>query len=165
MRGVYTFEQEQWIQKPLSEVFAFFGNAENLERITPPWLNFKIISPSPVQMGSGVHITYQLKLHGFPLKWVTEITEWNPPFQFVDVQLRGPYRIWRHTHTFRSDGAGTRMTDHVLYQLPFGWLGRAAHSLAVRADVHSIFAFRSRAIREFFESPEGRAQGFQPDKF
>jgi ligand-binding SRPBCC domain-containing protein len=152
MGGVYFFDQEDWLPKPLSEVFAFFGDAENLERITPPWLSFKIVPPYPKQMAVGVQIEYRLKLHGFPIRWTTKIAEWDPPFRFVDVQLRGPYRVWEHTHTFESEGEGTRMKDHVRYQLPFGWLGRVAHELSVRKDIQRIFAFRSQQIPKLFDS-------------
>lgn len=151
MSRIYSLKREQLIPRPLDEVFAFFGDAENLERITPSWLNFNIVSPRPIAMAAGTHIVYRLKWHGVPMKWVTEIVEWAPPYKFVDVQLQGPYKLWRHTHTFEADGARTRMTDHVSYRLPFGWIGQVAHALSVKKNVHEIFDCRSRMIQQILD--------------
>lgn len=154
MSHTYFLEREQSIAKPLPEVFAFFGDAENLERITPPWLNFNIVSPRPIVMAAGTHIVYRLKWHGVPMKWVTEIAEWAPPYKFVDVQLQGPYKLWRHTHTFQADGERTRMTDHVSYQLAFGWVGQVVHALSVEKNVNEIFDCRARMIQQILGSKE-----------
>lgn len=147
---LYELRQEQWISGPIKEVFAFFSNAHNLETITPPWLNFKILSMSTPSIEKGTHIRYQLSLHGIPMRWLTEISEWNPPFLFVDEQLSGPYAHWHHTHTFEDHGDRTLMKDVVRYRLPFGVLGQLVHALKVGHDVQKIFAFRRDLIASHF---------------
>src|SRR5689334_13428786 len=128
----YVLQREQWIPRPLEEVFAFFADAGNLEAITPAWLGFRILTPRPIVMRPGAHIRYQLGWHGIPLRWLTEIETWEPPHEFVDVQLQGPYRLWHHTHRFEAADGGTVMRDVVRYALPLGLLGRFAHALLVR---------------------------------
>jgi ligand-binding SRPBCC domain-containing protein len=142
--------RETWIPQPLQTVFPFFAKAENLEAITPPWLCFKVITPRPIQMSSGTKIAYRLRVRGFPISWLTEIEMWKPPFSFVDSQLRGPYRLWRHTHTFAERQGGTFMTDRVEYTLPLGPLGRLVHTIQVRRDVEAIFDYRAARIGEIF---------------
>ena len=144
----YTLERETFVPRPLREVFEFFSRAENLERITPPWLGFRFEAPPPPQLGKGSRIAYRLRIHGIPISWVTEIDVWNPPHEFIDVQAKGPYRLWRHSHRFRAVQGGTRMEDTVSYALPFGPLGRLVHALLVSRDVSAIFDYRERRIRE-----------------
>ncbi|MEZ5316387.1 MAG: SRPBCC family protein [Vicinamibacterales bacterium] len=134
---------------PLDRVFRFFGAAENLQRITPPELGFRILTPLPIEMRPGALIDYRIRLFGLPLRWRTEITEWDPPHRFVDIQLRGPYREWTHTHTFEPtpDGRGTIIHDHVQYQLPLTPLGDLAWPI-VRLQLRRIFAYRERATRQ-----------------
>lgn len=144
----YELERQQWIPRPLPELFAFFSRVENLERITPDWVHFRIHSPLPIAMREGARIEYGLRLAGVPLRWRTRIVEWMPETRFVDEQERGPYALWRHTHVFEPLGAGVLMTDHVLYALPFGPLGRITHAVAVRAALAAIFDQRFRRIRE-----------------
>jgi len=96
----FTLRREQWIACPIGEVFAFFADAQNLEKITPPWLGFKIISMSTASIEEGTVIRYRLQLHGIPFYWQTEICEWNSPHCFVDEQAEGPYKLWHHTHRF-----------------------------------------------------------------
>lgn len=139
----YLLQRQQWIPRPLEEVFAFFADAANLETIIPPWLGFKILSPQPIDMKVGTHIHYQLRWHGLPLNWLTEIQVWNPPTEFVDVQLRGPYRLWHHTHRFQSADGGTLIRDEVRYALPLGIVGRLAHGWRVKADLEAIFTYRA----------------------
>jgi ligand-binding SRPBCC domain-containing protein len=147
MNSVYKLEREQRISRPLPEVFDFFARAGNLERITPPWLRFQILDePDPVQTGS--RISYRLRLHGLPLRWVSVIEEFEPERAFVDQQIRGPYRLWHHRHEFAPDGAGTIIRDRVRYALPFGVAGAIAHRLFVRRDLERIFAFRRQAISQ-----------------
>jgi len=148
----YTFRQEQWISRPLEEVFAFFADAGNLEEITPPWLGFKILSMSSDSIAEGTEIRYRLQLHRIPIHWRTEIRRWNPPYRFVDVQRSGPYRLWHHTHRFEAHGDQTRMIDVVRYVLPFGVLGRIAHAVKVQRDVKQIFEYRRQRIHELFET-------------
>jgi hypothetical protein len=142
--------REQWIPRPLDEVFTFFSNARNLGEITPNWLGFRILTPGPIRIATGTKLRYRLSLHGVPVSWTTEIRRWNPPFRFVDMQLSGPYRLWHHTHRFEAHNGGTRMTDIVRYRLPFGMLGRAIHALKVRRDVEQIFDYRFQRINELF---------------
>lgn len=122
----YTLRQEQWISRPIDEVFSFFSDANNLERITPPWLGFKILATSTAAIGQGTEIDYRLRLHGIPLAWKTEILEWDPPHGFVDTQRAGPYKLWRHTHRFEAEGARTRMIDEVRYELSLGFWGESS---------------------------------------
>ena len=129
-------------------MFEFFSAAENLEAITPAFLNFRILTPTPIQIEAGKRIEYRLRVHGVPVRWITEIAEWDPPRRFIDIQLKGPYRFWHHTHEFEAYNGGTRMTDLVRYALPFGWLGQLAHALWVRRDIERIFDHRARRITE-----------------
>lgn len=143
---IYILRREQWIARPMDEVFTFFADAHNLEAITPPWLGFKILFMSTDCIEEGTTIRYRLRLHGIPIDWLTEICEWNPPHSFVDEQIKGPYRQWRHTHRFEAHGSRTKMVDEVRYSLPFGVLGRLVHEVKVRRDVNRIFDYRRLQI-------------------
>ncbi len=136
------------IPRPLSEVFPYFADAANLEAITPPWLNFHILTPPPIDMRAGARIDYALRLRGVPVRWRTEITVWDPPHRFVDEQIRGPYRLWRHEHIFEPiDGESTRMIDVVSYELPrVPIVSAMLHRLMVRPDLDRIFAYRAQAV-------------------
>ncbi len=132
------------------EVFAFFSDASNLMRLTPPSLGFKILTPNPIRMGERTLIDYTILLHGLPMRWRTRICCWNPPFEFIDEQLKGPYRRWVHHHLFEElDSGTTRIRDRVQYALPFPPFGDLALPL-VRAELRSIFQFRQRAILQIF---------------
>ena len=147
---VFTLQTELWLPRPPTEVFPFFAEARNLETITPPWLRFEVLTPAPLVMRAGALIDYRIRVHGFPIRWRTEITEWQPPHRFTDVQLRGPYTLWHHTHTFTARDGGTLCGDQVRYR-PRG--GALVHWLFVRRDVERIFQFREQRLKERFGSP------------
>jgi hypothetical protein len=149
---------EQVISAPVAEVFDFFARAENLAEITPPWLSFRILTPLPIEMKEGARIDYSIRSHGLPFRWQTRIERWAPPLAFVDVQVKGPYRVWRHTHSFTATDYGTLMTDSVQIALPFGLLGRLVYRLWVRRDVERIFTYRAEKIRERFREPARKAR-------
>lgn len=142
---MYHFHDEIWLPRPRDQIFPFFADAGNLCEITPPWVRFEILTPQPITMQPGTLIDYRIRVHGFPVRWRTEISEWNPPFQFIDTQLRGPYSTWRHTHRFEEKGGGTLCIDDVDYR-PRG--GALMNWLFVRRDVESIFRFRRRRLAE-----------------
>lgn len=147
------FETEQIINQPIEVVFDFFSKAENLQRITPPLLDFHILTELPIEMKKGTLIEYRLKVRGLPMRWKTLIDEWQPPYKFVDLQLKGPYKTWHHTHQFKSLGPNqTLMTDIVRYEVPFGYLGLVADALIVKKDIQKIFAFRKIEIERIFHS-------------
>jgi len=150
----YKLHRQAVIAQPLGKVFEFFSKAENLELLTPSWLKFKILTPLPIKMVKGVLIDYQIKLIGLPMNWKTEISEWQPPHFFIDTQLKGPYTKWVHKHHFKEVEKGTEITDIVNYQLPGGLLAPAAHSLIVKHQLKSIFDFRTRIIKEYFDSAD-----------
>jgi ligand-binding SRPBCC domain-containing protein len=139
-------EREQLLPHPPERAFEFFSDAHNLEAITPPWLGFRVITPGPIEMGEGTLIEYRLRLHRVPVRWITRIETWDPPRRFVDVQVRGPYRQWHHTHSFEPAGDGTSMRDVVRYAIPYGPLGGLAERLFVRRDLERIFDHRREAI-------------------
>ncbi len=143
---LYKLRREQWIPRPLPEVFEFFSRPENLKKITPPWMKFRIVTPRPIRIEPGARIAYTLRVWGIPLKWLTEIERWNPPFEFIHVQAKGPYRLRRHTHRFFVHESGTTIMDDVEYGLPFGLFGRLAHFQVAR-DVAEIFDYRERQVK------------------
>jgi ligand-binding SRPBCC domain-containing protein len=145
-RGGYRLECSMPVPVALGEAFAFFEDPGNLARITPPWLNFRITSPGPVQMRQGAEIAYQIRWLGIPVNWKTVIAEYEPPFFFVDEQASGPYARWRHRHEFKPAEDGAIVYDRVEYALPFGPLGRLAHSLVVRRQLLEIFDYRRKAL-------------------
>ena len=139
----FHFHAEQQISKPIEEVFCFYSNVHHLEALTPPWLQFRVLTPAPVEIKKGVVIDCRLRLYGIPLRWQSEITNWSPPHRFVDVQLRGPYRLWVHIHTFESKAETTRVCDDVEYAV---WGGRWAQRWLVEPDLKRIFKFRHEQL-------------------
>jgi len=145
-----TLRFELWLPHPRAEIFNFFSDASNLESITPAFLHFVTLTPKPIEMKTGTLIDYKLRVHGFPLRWRTLISAWEPPFRFVDEQLRGPYRQWIHEHTFEDRDGGTLAVDQVRYAV-FG--GAVIDRLLVRRDVETIFEFRQKRLGEIFAQP------------
>jgi ligand-binding SRPBCC domain-containing protein len=143
----FTFNAELWLPRPRGEIFPFFSEARNLEELTPPWLKFEVLTPESVTMHPGTLIDYRIRIHGIPIRWRTEIKEWEPPHRFVDVQLRGPYELWHHTHTFTERDGGTVCRDDVRYR-PIG--GALMNWLFVRRDVERIFEYRKKRLLELF---------------
>ena len=154
----YILEREQIIPRSRCETFAFFCDAFNLERITPAFLKFRILTPAPISMAEGTLIDYELNLYGIPLRWRTLIERWQPEEKFADTQLNGPYDLWHHTHTFEELGPNrTLMRDRVLYRIPFGIFGRLAHWLFVRRSLEMIFDYRAKTTAEMLgEKPTGQ---------
>jgi ligand-binding SRPBCC domain-containing protein len=142
----YVLEREQLVAAGLGETFAYFSDARNLEGITPSWLRFGVVRRGDIRMGSGTLIEYRLRLHGVPVRWLTRIEVWEPGRRFVDVQVRGPYALWHHTHEFEAREGATLIRDRVRYRLPLGILGAAAHLAFVRRDLGRIFDHRGREV-------------------
>jgi ligand-binding SRPBCC domain-containing protein len=152
MRHRYSIEREQFVPKPLSEVFAFFADAANLEILTPGFLRFRILTPVPVRMAPGTLIDYQIRIAGIPQRWKTLIEVFVTPRRFVDVQVRGPYALWRHRHEFSESVGGTTIRDSVEYEMPFGLLGVIVRELLVRRMLEAIFDYRRAKIEGIFGS-------------
>lgn len=150
MSEVHTLIRKTLIDKNITDVFAFFGKAENLNRITPPNLGFKIVTDIPVEMKKGTIIEYKIKLNGIPFIWKSEITKWDPPFCFEDTQLKGPYKIWIHEHKFEDKDGSTLMTDTINYLSPGGIFEFIPHNLIVKKKVEAIFDYRDKTIKEIF---------------
>lgn len=148
--NIHTLSRELDLRAPLEDVFPFFSRPENLERITPDRMRMTFLTPSPIPMHAGSMIDYVIKLDGIPLRWTTMITEFEPPYRFVDVQLKGPYAFWHHTHSFEEIPGGTRVKDEVRYAMPFGFIGSIVHALKVKRDLTMIFNYRIEVLtREF----------------
>jgi len=146
----HSLDRTQLIAAPLPEVFAFFSGPRNLGRITPPWLRPRISGPTAGGLREGSRIEYRIRWALFTLRWITRITLWQPESEFRDLQEKGPYRSWSHTHRFEPDGDGVRMRDRVEYRLPLGPLGRMIHAAIVRRQLEGIFDYRRRAIEALF---------------
>lgn len=150
----HRLERTQIVQAARPRVFEFFSAARNLELLTPPFLNFRILTPQPIHMARETRIEYRIALGAVPMRWLTEISVWEPNDRFVDLQLSGPYRYWHHLHEFRDTPDGTEMRDVVDYELPFGVLGGVAHALFVKRTLRSIFDYRREAIARAFPAPD-----------
>ncbi|WP_396623687.1 SRPBCC family protein [Luteitalea sp.] len=146
-RSTFELSTTAWLPQSVDEVFPFFGDAHNLDILTPPWLSFEILTPRPIPMHAGTLIDYRIKLRGIPMRWRTRISLWEPNRRFVDEQLRGPYLEWIHTHTFEPLDGGTLMKDTVRYRVPGGGL---VNRFFVQRDVERIFTYRLEALRGHF---------------
>jgi len=146
---LYCLEREQWLPRPIDAVFSFFSRPENLQAITPAWLDFRMVE-TPEALERGALIRYRLRWHWMPVRWTTEITVWNPPHRFADRQISGPYALWNHEHSFFARAGGTFMRDFVTYAPPLGPVGEAARTWLVQRDVETIFDFRAEAMRSLF---------------
>lgn len=149
----YILNRSLTLDLPRERVFTFFADAANLERITPPELNFQIVTPQPIDIRQGTLIDYRLKLRGLPMNWRTEISMWNPPHAFVDRQLSGPYSQWIHRHTFTElEENKTLIEDEVKYRLPLAPFGDIAHFI-VRRELDYIFDYRQKAVADLLQKP------------
>lgn len=156
---VREFKCEIFLPIPPEDLFPFFADAGNLDSITPPWLDFRIVSPAPIEMREGALIDYRLKVRGIPMRWRTLIKVWQPPFRFVDEQIRGPYRQWIHEHTFEAKDGGTVARDNVRYAAPLDWL---VHDWLVAPDVRRIFAHRSTCLSDIFSKSDNIQSQLKP---
>jgi len=146
LHGLSHLHRETIVSEPLDRTFAFFSDAANLERLTPPWLNFRIITPGPIAMREGTLIDYRIVLHRLPIPWRTRIDVWEPGVRFVDRQTIGPYRWWHHEHRFEEVAGGTRVIDHVEFVPRLRWVS----GWMVRRDVERIFAYRQETLPRIF---------------
>jgi ligand-binding SRPBCC domain-containing protein len=153
-RPVYTLHRVQRLRRGLHETFELFERPENLPRITPPWLDLRILTPGPIAMARGLVIDYRVRVMGVRTHWRSLISEYDPPHAFRDVQVIGPYRLWDHRHRFRRDGGGTLIEDFVVYQPPLGPLGALLHRLSIRRQLEAIFEFRRRRVEQLL-APRG----------
>jgi uncharacterized protein (TIGR01777 family) len=144
------FEDEQWVSNSKLEVFSFFCNEQNLETITPPFLHFKVLNKSTSAIAQGTEIEYDLRIHGIPVKWLSRISIWKPNSEFQDIQIKGPYSKWQHTHLFEDLAGGTLITDKVIYSLPLATFGGNLAQPLIAADIKKIFDYRKTMIAKFF---------------
>jgi uncharacterized protein (TIGR01777 family) len=145
-QSTFVFYAEQFIPHPIEKVFAFFSDAQNLGKITPSFLNFKIEKTTSEKIEKNTQISYSLQVHGVPIHWLTDITEWQPPYSFVDNQLKGPYSLWYHHHRFDEVEGGTLMMDWIRYRLPLGKVGQWVGLAKIKSDVSEIFQYRRKVI-------------------
>jgi ligand-binding SRPBCC domain-containing protein len=143
----YQLQAEIWLPRPREEIFAFFADPANLECLTPPWLHFEILTPKSMEMRVGAVLDYRLRLRGFPLRWRSEISVWEPPHRFTDRQIRGPYRQWVHEHAFSEHQGGTWVGDRVIYAVPGGSI---VQKLWVGPDLDRVFGYRHQILTRRF---------------
>lgn len=145
--GSFGLSAKLFLKAPLQDVFAFFSDAYNLQKLTPPFLSFKVLTPAPIEMKPGTLIDYILKIYGLSIRWQTEITAWEPGSYFVDEQKKGPYQLWRHQHFFKETNDGIECSDEVTYRV-LG--GRIIQNLFVKKDVERIFSYRQEVLKKIF---------------
>ena len=155
----YNIKFEQFIDLPIDQVFNFFSKPENLSLITPTRLKFDILTPSPIKMKEGQLIDYSLTIMYFiKLRWRTLITDYEKPYKFVDQQIKGPYSLWHHTHTFEEKNGGTLICDNVTYAIPLGIIGQFMHAIYIKHDVNSIFKYRGKILNQIFSEIKKQAR-------
>jgi ligand-binding SRPBCC domain-containing protein len=152
MSEIYRLQCEMLVPVAMWDAFEVFQEPGNLERITPPWLRFRMLTEIP-EMRRGACFEYQLSWLGMPMKWCSVISEYEPPFYFVDEMTKGPYAYWRHLHNFRPSEQGTIVSDLVEYSIPYGFVGRAVHRCVVAKQLREIFSFRQAAILDLIGEP------------
>ena len=157
----YRLTRNQRVARPREEVFAFFTDAANLALLAPPSVGFRLLTPLPIGMAAGTLLDYRLRLFGIPVRWRTRIELVEPPARFIDLQLAGPYRHWRHEHSFAEIPGGTLIADAVDYEMPLGALGTLAHALVVRRTLAHIFDYRRARVAELL-GPELDAEAGAP---
>jgi ligand-binding SRPBCC domain-containing protein len=145
---IFTLRRKLWVPRPIDQVFPFFCDVQNLERITPKWLHFRNVG-RPGEIQEGARIEHKLKICGLPVTWVSEITHWDPPYGFVDEQKKGPYRLWRHEHHFREEKEGTVCEDVVKYAV-LG--GEIVNRFFIAPDLKKIFDYRQEKLRKILSS-------------
>lgn len=153
---IFNYVTEIWLPAPRHRVFEFFADPRNLERLTPPWLHFEIITSPDTKIARGTLLDYRLRLRGIPLRWQSEISVWEPPHRFVDRQTKGPYSLWVHEHAFADRNGGTVVADRVEYAVPGG---RLVQKFLVAPDIERIFRHRHRALKELFPASRQSAAG------
>ncbi|MBI4591212.1 MAG: SRPBCC family protein [Candidatus Rokubacteria bacterium] len=151
----HILESRIWLPRGREEVFPFFADPRNLAEVTPRRLGFRLLSAAPMPLEAGAVFDCRIRFLGIPLRWRTFIREYDPPFRFVDVQVRGPYARWEHRHLFRAENAGTWVEDRITYRLPLGPLGRLVHALVVRRQLDAIFAYRRLRLAQLFPHGNG----------
>ncbi|MBT3589663.1 MAG: SRPBCC family protein [Candidatus Marinimicrobia bacterium] len=151
---IYKITTKQIIKRPLVEIFAFFSRPENLSLITPDHLDFKILTPPPIEMKKGALIDYIIRIFKAPIHWQTLITSYEPPYKFVDKQIKGPYKYWHHTHTFVEGSDGVEIHDEIQYSVPFGIIGKLLHAIWIKNNLNYIFEYRREVIHNLFNSKD-----------
>ena len=155
----YQLKSQLWLPQPQEEIFSFFADPKNLDRLTPPWLHFEILTSKFVEMKVGTLLDYRLRLHGIPIRWQSEISVWEPPHRFIDRQIKGPYRQWVHEHTFSAHQGGTLVGDSVTYAVAGG---RIIQMLLVAPDLDKVFAYRHRTLSQLFNSRQQKPEPSSP---
>ena len=148
------FQEETWVQRPLNETFSFFNTPKNLSKLMPSFMKFTLITPEPIVMKEGAIFDYKIKLFGMPMRWQSYISYYNPPYQFVDIQLKGPHDYWHHEHSFSEQNGGTMITDRVSYRMPLGSLGSLADKIIVSKINQRLFKHRDAFIKDHFQDTQ-----------
>jgi ligand-binding SRPBCC domain-containing protein len=151
-RHTYLLSSNQILTIPIEKAFSFFEKPENLSEITPEWLNFRFDNKGvQSETYEGVEFYYTIRWFSIKVKWHTKIAEYRHPKMFTDIQVKGPYNMWRHLHTFEPVPEGTLMRDFVTYRIPYGFIGNILHSVIIRTQLLDIFSYRAVRIAEWVD--------------